>query len=191
MSFGKYKFWCTSFFEKYVIKFRAKIYCKQGCITCCMLLCVKILERHLSRTNLKKTSVKFLTFLSLSLSLYISHAWKNYKSFSLSLSLSFLLRSFHFSDTQPQNQIKIQIPWGYVLNCRMMMRIAVYPLSSFRWLSFLLFNENDKSIWYPQLVNHLWHVVFFCVFVSSNAKLTQHHKSAGWNKASTLSIHII
>ena len=49
------------FFEKYVIKFRAKIYCKQGCITCCMFLCVKILERHLSRTNLKKISVKFLT----------------------------------------------------------------------------------------------------------------------------------
>ena len=137
------------FFEKYVIKFRAKIYCKQGCITCCMflcvkilerhlsrtnlkkisvkfltltfgcitccmLLCVKILERHLSRTNLKKTSVKFLTFLSLSLSLslslFIYHMHGKITNPFLSLSLSFLLRSFHFSDTQPQNQIKIQIP---------------------------------------------------------------------------------
>ena len=74
-----------------------------GCITCCMLLCVKILERHLSRTNLKKTSVKFLTFLSLSLSLYISHAWKNYKSFSLSLSPS---SSVLFTSQIPSHKTK-------------------------------------------------------------------------------------
>jgi len=53
-NFDALLFFFFFFFEKYVIKFRAKICCKQGCITCCMLLCVKILERHLSRTNLRK-----------------------------------------------------------------------------------------------------------------------------------------
>ena len=67
-------------------------------------ICVKIFERHLSMTDLKKTSVKFITLsLSLSLSRMEKIKMQNFLSFFKfrhQLSLSFLCSS-HFSDTQP------------------------------------------------------------------------------------------